>query len=90
MDKIKDLEQQIEKLKRRNKKVDANKAWETSKFRIGTVAGIVYLVAVSLMWSLEVERAWLNAAIPAFGFILSTISLPPLKRWWLNNRYKNK
>lgn len=84
------LEEQIADITLRNQRVEADKAWETSKVRIGTIAAIVYVVAVTLMWSLGVEQVWLNASIPALGFILSTISLPPLKQWWLHRVYKIK
>lgn len=35
-----------------------------------------------------VEKAWLNAIIPTFGFILSNLSLPFFKEIWLKKRSK--
>ncbi|MEN8252702.1 MAG: hypothetical protein ABFQ53_03940, partial [Patescibacteria group bacterium] len=62
-------------------------AWETSFVRRGFIAGITYLIAFWFMWSIAVENAYLNALVPTGGYILSTLSLPFLKKIWtkMNN-----
>ena len=80
------LEQQLEIIQQRNASVEAAKAWECSPMRIGTICGITYLVAVILLYALGAHRFWLDALVPPFGFLLSTQSLPPLKRWWIDRR----
>lgn len=67
----------------RNARVEADKAWETSKTRRGSIAGITYLIAGLYMSALGASLPWLNAFIPVGGYLLSTLSLPIIKRNWL-------
>lgn len=77
------IQTELEQMKQRNQRVEADKAWETSWVRIGSVALITYVVALLVMRALSVERFWLQAFIPTIGYILSTQSLPVIKRWWI-------
>lgn len=85
-ERIETIERDIASLAERNRRVDADKAWETSGFRVATIAVMTYVVATLFMRSIGVARPWLNALIPVFGFVLSTLSLPPIKRWWIGRR----
>lgn len=76
----------IEAIEERNRRVELDKAWETSCVRRGFIAVITYLVAVWFMWSIGVEDAYLNALVPTGGYVLSTLSLPFLKKMWLKNK----
>ncbi len=76
----------IERIQERNRRVEADKAWETSVVRISTIAVVTYICAVLVMYVIEVERPLLAAFIPALGYVLSTQSLPFLKSWWLSKR----
>lgn len=48
----------------RNARVEADKAWETSKTRRGLIAGVTYVVAGMYMSALGAHLPWLNALIP--------------------------
>jgi hypothetical protein len=78
-----DLEQEIQKISERNKKVELDKAWETSWARRLFIAGITYVVAFIWLVLLDESIPHLKALVPVGGYLLSTLSLPPLKRWWL-------
>lgn len=78
-----DIEERIQRIEERNARVESDKAWETSWFRILTIAGMTYIVAVVLLARMGVDRVWFSACVPAAGYILSTQSLPMLKRWWV-------
>ena len=80
---IQKLEQEIQLLRERNKRVEADKAWETSWFRIISIAVITYVVASLVMRIIGVKNALLNAFIPTIGYLLSTQSLPLIKKWWI-------
>jgi hypothetical protein len=82
--KIMDIEQEINALKERNKRVETDKAWERSKVRIFSVAIITYIIAAGVMRVIGIESFWLNALIPSVGYILSTQSLPIIKKRWVN------
>ena len=75
--------QSVEDILQRNARVEADKAWETSKTRRAIIATITYLVAVAFMKKIGVEDYFLSAFIPTGGYILSTLSLPFAKAWWL-------
>ena len=66
------IEQEIEEIKERNKRVEADKAWETSMFRRMTIAIITYFTVVLFLYMIKAQNYWLNALVPTAGFILST------------------
>lgn len=73
----------VESILNRNKRVEAEKAWETSLTRRAFIAVITYLTATLFQWLIETPNFAINALVPTGGYLLSTLSLPPLKRWWL-------
>ena len=83
------IEQELEAIRKRNAKVEGDKAWEGSMERIGTICVLTYLIVASMMCAMNVDRFWLNALVPVAGFFLSAQSMPVIKRWWIKNRYKS-
>lgn len=88
MSEIETLHQEIEKLKERNKRVETNKAWETSFTRKLTLAVLTYIVVGLTLTSMQNPEPWKNAIIPSIGFVLSTMSLPYIKTFWEKNIHK--
>lgn len=82
------INSEIENIKTRNKNVEADKAWETSKTRKIIIACITYIVIVIFLYTLNNSSPWLNAIIPTLGFLLSTLTLPFFKKMWINRIYK--
>ncbi len=82
------MKEEIISIKERNQRVEADKAWETSKTRRFIIAIMTYLVIVFFLWSIDAPNPWLNALVPAVGFILSTLTLPFFKKWWLKKYQK--
>ena len=74
---------ELEAIKERNRRVEADKAWEISKTRRLIIAIITYFIVVLFLYLIEAPNPWLNALIPVFGFILSTLTLPLVKKWWM-------
>lgn len=87
-ERIKKIEEEIEVIKDRNKRVEADKAWETSYFRIFIISLIIYIVAVKFLYYINAENYYLNALVPPIGYFLSVQTLPFIKKWWIKNRYK--
>ena len=87
--KIASLENQLNEIQRRNKRVEADKAWEVSKFRIGCIVILTYLTTCLVFYILGVTEFYLSAIIPTLGYYLSTQGLPILKNLWVN-RYLKK
>ena len=78
--------QKFKVIEQRNKRVELDKAWETSFTRRRFIAGVTYLIAFWFMWSIGVSDPYLNALVPTGGYILSTLSLPFLKKIWMKNK----
>lgn len=84
------VDSEIEKIKERNKRVEADKAWETSKTRKGIIAFLTYLVIVVFMHTINDPNPWFNAVVPTVGFTLSTLSLGIFKGIWIRRIYKRR
>jgi len=80
---IEELEQEIQQLKRRNRRVESEKAWETSATRKILVAILTYIVVAIFFKSAQIPRPLVNALVPTAAFLLSTLSIPPVKRYWI-------
>ncbi len=79
-------EQRLQNIEDRNKRVELDKAWEGSLVRIFSVSLVTYFIAVFALHMIHAPVPWLNAFIPVIGFILSTQSLPFIKKSWLKNK----
>jgi len=78
-----DVEAEIKKIKERNARVEADKAWETSFSRRMIIAIGTYLVCALFLLSINAPNPFLAALVPSLGFLLSTLTLPFLKDLWL-------
>lgn len=85
---IETLQKEIDQIKERNRRVEVNKAWETSTFRRVLVAILTYFFMVLIFSTMQSTDPWKNAIIPTVGFILSTLSLSYLKKGWEKYIYK--
>lgn len=84
--KLESLETEIEKIKERNRRVEADKTWETSWTRRIFIGISAYIIIAIFLVIIEADRPLISAIIPALAYILSTLSLDPLRTWWLKNR----
>lgn len=81
-------EEEIKKIICRNQKVEADKAWETSKTRKIIVAMATYFTMICVMYVLKMDNPFISAVIPTLGFILSTISANVVKNIWTKKFFK--
>lgn len=82
------IQEEIERIHERNRRVESDKSWETSWFRILFVAVIIYTVAGIFMMIVKIVNPWINAFVPALGYVLSEQSLPFVKKWWIRRVHK--
>lgn len=80
------VEEQLEQIRTRNARVEADKAWETSWVRRGFVAITTYIFALAWLLVIESSQPFLTAFIPTVGYILSTVSLSSIKRRWMKGK----
>jgi len=86
MDDLQQLKNEIEKIKERNARVEADKAWETSLFRKILVAILTYVVIVLFFIAAELPKPFINPVVPTLGFLLSTLSISYFKSLWLKGK----
>lgn len=82
-----DLEKRIEQIESRNKKVELDKKWEGSLTRKIVLMIFTYLAIAGYFFAIDVQNPWLNAVVPTLGFLLSTLTLPFIKRIWSKYHY---
>lgn len=87
---IQNLEKEIEKIKERNVRVEADKAWETSSFRIFSIALVTYIIAALVLYLIGTDNFLRNALVPTVGYLLSTQSLPMVKKRWIEKYLRKK
>lgn len=85
---IQELELEIKKIKERNKRVETEKSWETSLTRKIIISILTYFVISLFFLFAGISKPFVNSIVPAIAFILSTISVPLVKKWWLKNIHK--
>ncbi|MBT4540611.1 hypothetical protein HOC35_03790 [Candidatus Woesearchaeota archaeon] len=85
---IKALESEINKIRYRNKSVEGNKAWETSYSRRLLLMLFTFLAIGAYMWAINIQKPWLNAIVPSVAFMLSTLTLPFIKKKWVKYCWK--
>jgi len=76
------LENRIRAIEDRNKRVEADKAWETSLTRKLVIFALTYIVIVLFMYFSNIPQPLANAVVPAVAFVLSTLTVPVVKKWW--------
>ena len=83
----KELENEIVRIKERNKKVEMDKAWETSGTRKICICILTYIVVVIYSSLInKVSNIWLSSLVPVIGFTLSTVSLKLVRNVWEKNK----
>ncbi len=86
MSEIEKLKQEIEEIKQRNRKVESDKAWETSMVRRLSVALVTYAFISLVFYSMGVNNPFFNAIVPTIGYLLSTLSLGLIRDAWVRTR----
>lgn len=78
-----DFEKEINEIKERNKRVEKDKAWETSFTRRICIMILTYLVVISYSFIIKkYDNILLSSLVPVIGFTLSTLSLKLIRKIW--------
>lgn len=83
---LKELEHDVAEIQSRNRKVELDKAWETSVLRRMFISVSTYVLMVVFMSALKVDKPLVSAIIPAIAYLISTFSLGMLKDEWLKKQ----
>ena len=80
---MKELEKEIELIKQRNKRVEKDKAWETSWTRRICIMILTYIVVVIYSYIVQkYNNIFFSSIVPVIGFTLSTLSLKLVRKIW--------
>lgn len=85
---MEELEQRIKQIEDRNSRVESDKDWEKSWTRRMLLIVFTYLTIGLYLSAIQVSHPWINAIVPAIGFMISTLTMPYFKKLWL--KYRNK
>lgn len=78
-----DFEKEITEIKERNKRVETDKAWETSWTRRICIMVLTYLVVIIYSYVIrEYDNILLSSLVPVIGFTLSTLSIKLVRKIW--------
>lgn len=80
------IEQEIQQIHERNKRVELDKAWELSWTRKFIVAFLTYVVVVCFFVFARLPDPFINSIVPALAFIISNLSMSVFKKIWLRLR----
>ena len=86
---MQNLDERVKNIELRNKKVEADKAWEGSWTRKIAIVICTYIAVGIFLTVIKVTAPWINAIVPTIGFMLSTLTLPFVKNWWKKTIYNN-
>lgn len=87
---MKNLESRIEKIEERNKRVENDKAWETSTLRKSLIIIMTYIFSLLYLKIADTTNPYFGAIVPCAGFFLSTQSIDFIKKLWLKKRENKK
>ncbi len=87
-DNLKELEKRIIDIENRNRRVEGDKAWETSNLRKILILILTYIFAVLYLKIADTTNPFLGAVVPCAGFFISTQTLNIIKNKWLSSRKK--
>ena len=81
------LEEEIKKIQERNKRVELDKAWETSWTRKICIMILTYIVVIIYSYVVRnYDNIFLSSLVPVIGFSLSTLSLKFIRKIWEKNK----
>lgn len=87
---MKELKEEIEKIKERNKRVELDKEWETSWIRKICICILTYIVVLIYSHLIgKINNIWLSSLVPVIGFTLSTLSLKYIRKIWERGKQKS-
>lgn len=78
-----DLEERIKRIEERNKRVEIDKAWETSWTRRICICVLTYIIVILYSYLVRnYDNILLSSLVPVIGFTLSTLSLKLIRKVW--------
>lgn len=88
IERLNNLQHEVNKLKKRNFEKDRGKEFESSYTRVLFLMAVTYWTLFGYMaLIIQSPNPFLDAIVPTVGFNISTWSLPYVKEWWIQARH---
>ena len=82
------IEDRINNIEKRNKRVELDKKWEISITRRVCIIILTYIIVVSYLYLVRNNNnILLSSLVPVIGYTLSTLSLKLIRKFW-EKKYK--
>lgn len=79
---LEELNTEMDQIKERNKRVELDKAWETSWTRRICIMILTYIVVIIYSYVIKkYDNILLSSLVPVIGFTLSTLSLGLVRKF---------
>lgn len=80
------IEDRINKIEERNKRVELDKKWETCWTRKISIMILTYIVVIIYSYIIKkYDNIFFSSLVPVIGFTLSTLSLKVVRKVWEKN-----
>lgn len=86
MSEISEIKKRLSQIEARNRRVETDKNWETSLTRRLFIFIFTYFLIGIYMEYIGVKEPWLNAVVPSFGFLFSTLTINWVKSLWIKKQ----
>ncbi len=87
---LSNIEEMTQKLVLIDKYYQLQTAWEKSAMRTILIAITTYILSAIFLYILNFQYFYINAVLPTVGFMLTTLSIPFIKRIWIKYYLKEK
>lgn len=80
---MEELKKEIEQIEKRNKRVEIDKAWETSFTRRVCIMLLTYIIVIIYSYLIKkYDNILLSSLVPVIGFAISTLSIKFIRKFW--------
>jgi hypothetical protein len=79
------IEDRLAAIEERNRRVEADKAWEISWERRVLIAVVTFFATLVVFRYADTTKPWLAGLLAVIGFIISTLTMPILKSHWVKH-----
>lgn len=84
MKNMEEIEKNILTIQERNTRVELDKAWERSWTRRVSIMILTFIIASIWLYIINESYVLLKAIVPTLGYLLSTLSIPQIKKIWIS------
>ncbi len=82
------IEKRLTSIEQRNARVEQDKAWEVSLLRRISITSLTYVTVLVYLFMIHNDSPFINAVVPAAGYLLSMLALKEIRDAWAARQKK--